>query len=144
MQIQDAGEYDIRCIHLLKINTSSFSLSLTNFASELKHLFGRSDISIDSEYSHCNGMTGDADGRHKIDYDLSRRLCPLLSSCLDCRCPFSGQCRLRLESFFLRGPSQTSPPPNFGGEGSFHSSVPVVVSTRHQYVLAYSKGSWLS
>ena len=36
-------------------------------------------------------------------YDLSWRLCPLLSSCLDCQCPFLGRCRFRLESFFLRG-----------------------------------------
>jgi hypothetical protein len=33
---------------------------LTNFASELKHLFGRSDVSIDREYSHCGGKTCDA------------------------------------------------------------------------------------
>jgi hypothetical protein len=82
---------------------SKVFLSLTNFASELKHLFGRSDISVDRECTHCNGMTSDADGIHKIDYDLSRRLCPLLSSCLDCQCPFLGRYRFRLESFFLRG-----------------------------------------
>ena len=34
---------------------------------------------------------------------LSRRLCPLRSSCLDCQCPFMGRYRFRLESFFLRG-----------------------------------------